>query len=426
MVVAARTDDGFAYRYWTDGDRVVGGEGWNHWANVPNDRANPPYDWRGFGFMDDSTPPGWPLIGWIDEANHARINGFFEYSDAGANLAVGQPWWQFPEPGFIALDGWQKDFWPRVGQAWADAQGQLRLNICGQRSHAPHGNLRELFWDAGEWHWADLNDGPAGEKLGPSSLVFPDQQQGYLFAVTLDAADVRLFVRRGDGDWTWQDFPSLAEFGVADLSAPVALNNGNDIHVFTSGRWAGDNAYHLFRAQRLNGEWSDWRDCGLAPDEPIIAGERSNVVRSTRFLSGGRFSMTSGCVWGDARGLRIDLFGHSDVAYLPFLSAGSGSLVHYAYHGGQWSWQATTRPPVLLDVPGGKLGVPFRTTSSAAYTSFAPVQRHRVSVVGFTQPPVFDNDGNQLGDGGGDVWEYAFDTSIHARGRPPQFIWHEL
>jgi hypothetical protein len=440
MLLVARTDSGFAFRFWKDDNVFPGGVG-NRWLDRQSwqfDPQNPPFDWTGFSAETGPIPPvpAWPLLGYIDQDGVYRANAFFAFADVQSptgdpHVVVGQPWWQIPIAD-VAFDTFQKDFLPRVGTTWYGAgpspnpPGAVpRLNIFGS---APFGGakLRELYWDGANWNWHDHNLELNGDELGPSSLIFPQPNHGYLFGVTAEKDNVLLFAYQPAAvDWGRADFPTVPD-GVTDLRAPVALTYSDDrgvnVSVFTVGLRNGK--YHLFSIHQIFGhDWEGWQDYGAPPDEPVSPCEdlpsTPDIIR-TRFLSGDAFTMTSACVGIDDQGLHIHLFGHSDIlgpeglgSNLLAEGVGQGALVHFSWEGGDfqsgnWSFEATTRPVECLNVPTAfgpaTLQAAFETTSCAIYQGKTQngQTRRRISAVGVTRP----------GNNNGNVWEYALDTAL--------------
>jgi len=378
MLLVARTDNGFATRFWKDDNVLPGGvaNSWSDWQAWQFDPQNPPFDWIGVSFEGPLPPvPGWPLLGYVDQDGVYRANGFFAYADVLAptgdpHVVVGQPWWQIPIAD-VAFDTFQKDFMPRVGAIWYNGPTP-RLNIFGAAQFEA-ANLRELYWDGANWNWHDHDRGPDGDRLGPSSLVFPQPNHGYLFGVTAERDNIVLLAYQPTAaDWNWADFHGPD--GVTDLRAPVALTyedkRGINVSVFTVGQ-LNNGEYHLFSVHQIFGkDWEGWQDYGRPPDEPPSPCEELPTpdVMPTRFLSGEAFSMTSACVALDDQGLHIHLFGHSDIMPVGDPSvegggAGSGALVHFSWEGGDWqtgswAWQATTRPVECLSTSTRHSGQP--------------------------------------------------------------------
>jgi hypothetical protein len=246
-------------------------------------------------------------------------------------------------------------------------------------------------------------------------LIIPNRDNAYLFGISRDEDKVSLLAWRAGVDWDWAGgFQSPDR--ITDLRVPVALtytdDRGTNVHAFAVGK-RDDGNYRLFQTHQVVGnDWSAWEDHGMPPDEPALPCEvPPSGMGGTQFVAGGPFTMTSACVWQDDQGLRINLFGHSDIvpnSHYP--AVGSGSLVHFSWKGGDWrhghwGWENTIRPDECRDVDSGaRIATPFQTTSSAVYqgqTADGQARRGRVSVVGFTSP------GRR-----GYVWEYALDAAV--------------
>jgi hypothetical protein len=164
MVLVARINPSFVYRYWFDDQHFGAGNGWSDWQEYPPDQL-PPGDW----VVAEPTPlpRHWPLLGWTDQNGAARINGFFSFSDTDGLPILAQPWWRMPG-GEVVLDVADVRFETSVGAAWMD--GPIpRLNVFGS-TVLDEPSLRELWWD-GRWHWDDHDGGvqgpPLGSQLGP-------------------------------------------------------------------------------------------------------------------------------------------------------------------------------------------------------------------------------------------------------------------
>ena len=181
-------------------------------------------------------------------------------------------------------------------------------------------------------------------------MVIPDTRNAYLFTAD-NGAELGLYALHGGAQWGWAD-NFRGPINVNDRRAPVALTYSDDrgvnVHVFTVAR-RNDGGYALFQTHQILGnDWEAWQDFGAPPNEPPLPCEAAEgaVGGITGFVSGGAFKMTSACVWRDAEGLRIDLFGHSDfvlakdviaaAAGYTVSGAGFGSLVHFSWKGGDW------------------------------------------------------------------------------------------
>src|SRR6516162_7475206 len=93
MLLVVLTDDGFAWSLWNDGRGfATNPNAWSDWQSWQFDPQNPPQLWPRFSLeaKEKPFPPGWPLLGYIDQDRVVRANGFFPFMDSQGRSVVGQ------------------------------------------------------------------------------------------------------------------------------------------------------------------------------------------------------------------------------------------------------------------------------------------------------------------------------------------------